>query len=319
MNLEEIKNKTKKFYKENYKYIASFEAPENDEPYIMGIGANTFFVSDGESSFMIDAYATRNCFRLPIRFKHEMLLANIESKPENVEEVYKAIGAPKFSHILCTHNHFDHTLDLRAFYDLCEKYHGLKPTIVGTLSSVNTALGYDVPKENTLVVKRKKHNYDSVQIGKFKITFLPGKHLKLFKLYKSTYQNKPLKRKGFITAYKEGGVLDFLIEHEKMGKVLLTSSFGIGEYKLNEEIQTLIQAVGGASKEKKTFKEKLYSQNAQNTGAKRVLLSHYDNFLHSYHRELEFINVSGRIVEEFRNLDPIKEVGFLKLFEKIKL
>lgn len=319
MNIQEIRQSISGFYKENENYVAETKSPAKGKPYIMGIGANTFFVSDGESSFLIDAYATRNCFRLPIKFGKSMLFADVESKPQNVEEIYKAIGAPAFSHIVCTHNHIDHTMDLRAFYDLCYKYNGTKPKIVGTLSSVNTALGYGVPEEDTMVVHRKKSGFDSIEIGKFKITFLPGKHLKLFAFYKSTYQRKPLKNKGFITAYKEGGVLDFFIEHENMENVLLTSSFGIGEYELSKPVGTLVQAIGGAGKERKTFVKQLYKHNAIDTNAGRVLVSHYDDFFQPLSKGLHFINVSPKLIETMRNEDKEKPVGLLKLFEKIEL
>lgn len=319
MNIKEIKQNMNAFYETNKNYVLPFKKPENGKPFIMGIGANTFFVSDGKTSFMIDAYATRNCFRLPLKFGANMLFADVESKPEVVEEVYKAIGTPAFSHIVCTHNHIDHTMDLKAFYDLCFKYNKIKPKIVGTLSSVNTALGYGIPECDTQVVHRKKSGYDSVEIGKFKITFLPGKHLKLFALYKSTYQRKPLKNKGFITSYKEGGVLDFLIEHEGMGNVLLTSSFGIGEYSLAKPVETLIQAIGGAGKERKSFVEKLYCHNAVETNANRVFLSHYDDFFVPLSKPLRFINVSLKLIETMRSIDKNKPVGLLRLFEKIEL
>ncbi len=319
MNIEEIKQNMKEFYETNKNYVLPFKTPEENKPFIMGIGANTFFVSDGKTSFMIDAYATRNCFRLPLKFGVNMLFADVESKPENVEEIYKAIGTPAFSHIVCTHNHIDHTMDLKAFYDLCYKYNGIKPKIVGTLSSVNTALGYGVPECDTMVVYRKKSGFDSINIGDFKITFLPGKHLKLFALYKSTYQRTPLKNKGFITSYKEGGVLDFFIEHEGMENVLLTSSFGIGEYSLSKPVGTLIQAIGGAGKEKKTFVKNLYNHNAIKTKAKRVFLSHYDDFFVPLSKPLRFINVSPRLIETMRSLDEAKPVGLITLFEKVEL
>jgi len=319
MELSEIKSKIEPFYKKHAKVVAPFSAPEKGEPYIMGLGANTFFVGDGESSFFIDAYLTRNCFRLPIDFGAKMLVSSIESKPDIVKAHYKAIGAPSFSHIICTHNHVDHTLDLRALYDACKAENDVAPKIVGTLSSVNTALGYDVPREDTVIVHRKKHGYESIEIGKFKITFLPGKHLKLFALYKSTYRRKPLRRKGFITAYKEGGVLDLLIEHEGMKSLLLTSSFGIGEYTLKAEIGTLVQAIGGSLKETKRFKKALFKHNAVDTKARRVLLTHYDDFFIPFSRGLRFVNVTEGDAEQYAKFSEDAEVGLLKLFEKIKL
>jgi len=319
MNLNQIKQSIAPFYEENKDYVSVAVLAKKGQPSILGIGADTFFVSDGESCFMIDAYATRNCFRLPIKFRSQMLFADVESKIENVEEIYKAIGHPNFSHIVCTHNHIDHTMDLGAFYNLCIKYNNTKPKIVGTLSSVNTALGYDVPEEDTIVVHRKHSAYDVINIGKFKITFLPGKHLKLFALYKSTYQRTPLKNKGFITAYKEGGVLDLLIEHENMETVLLTSSFGIGEYEPNFQVGTLVQAIGGAGKEGKRFVKDLYTHNVIKTNAKRVLLSHYDDFFSPLSRGLKFINVSPKFIDYLRSIEKTRDIGLLKLFEKIKL
>lgn len=319
MQLRTVKEYIKQFYDNNKDYICPYKSPKASEPYIMGLGANTFIVGDGESCFMIDAYLTRNCFRLPIDFSKKMLFAGIESKPGNVEELYQAAALPNISHIVCTHNHVDHTLDLKAIYDLQKRYNGKVPKIVGTLSSVNTALGYGVKEDDTLVIHRKKSGYEKIQIGKFKITFLPGKHLKLFALYKSTYRRKPLKVKGFITAYKEGGVLDLLIEHEGMKSVLLTSSFGIGEYTLSQPIGTLFQAIGGSGKETKRFKRALFKHNAIDTGVERVFLTHYDNFFLPIKRGIEYINVSHKMVEFLQDEDKTKQVGLLRLFEKIKL
>lgn len=319
MDLQHIQTKISGFYKKNKQYVLETKTPEKGKPYIMGLGADTFLVSDGKSTFMIDSYLTRDPFRLPIEFSSKMLFATVESKPKKIEEVYKAIGAPAFSHIVCTHNHFDHVFDLKAFYDLDQKYNGIKPKIVGTLSSVNTALGNNIPKEDTVCIERKKENFESIEIGDFKITFLPGKHLKLFAFYRSTYQKTPLKKLGFITAYKEGGVLDFLIEHKDMESVLLTSSFGIGEYNLEKPVGTVIQAIGGAGKESSKFVKKLFTHNEIRTKAKRVLLSHYDDFFLDFSKGLRFINVSPKLIDEMRELDKTKPVGLLKLFEKIEL
>lgn len=319
MDLQNIQKKIGTFYNKYDKYVLKTNLPKQDNPYIMGLGADTFIVSDGKNTFMIDGYLTRDPFRLPVEFSSKMLFATVESKFEKVEEIYKAIGCPAFSYIICTHNHFDHVFDLKALYDLDIKYNQICPKIVGTLSSVNTALGNNIPKENTICIERRKENFECIEIGDFKITFLPGKHLKLFPFYRSTYQKTPLKKLGFITAYKEGGVLDLLIEHKNMKSVLLTSSFGIGEYELEEPVGTVIQAIGGAGKENSKFVKKLYFHNEIRTNAGRVLLSHYDDFFLDFSKGLRFINVSPKLIDEMREYDKTKPVGLLKLFEKIEL
>lgn len=319
MKLEEIKGQIEPFYSKYAGYTIEVKNAVKNKPYVLGLGANTFIVGDDETTFMIDAYASRNSFRLPIKFsKYQALLADIESKEDKVNELYKSISRPKISHIICTHNHFDHVLDIKSFYDIVEKETGVKLTVVGTLSAVNTALGYNIPKEQTVVVERKKKDYDFITIGKFKITFLPGKHLKLFALYRSTYQKTPLKRKRFIFAYKEGGVLDLLIEHEGMKPLLVTSSFGLGEYHL-KTVGTVFQAIGGARRVSKKDKLAILKRNVIESEAQIVYCTHYDNFLKDYKEGLHFMEVNHSIIDLFRREAPNKEIGLIKYFEKIQL
>ena len=113
--------------------------------------------------------------------------------------------------------------------------------------------------------------------------------------------------------------------HPDLPIAAVANSYAAKMYDL-EIVAKNIQDLAGNStrfwllgKEKKSFVKNLYNHNAIKTNAKRVFLSHYDDFFVPLSKPLRFINVSPRLIETMRSLDEAKPVGLITLFEKVEL
>jgi len=157
------------------------------------------YVTDHETGFLIDPFVSRYGM-LRVGLGHYL-----HPRLDLVDEWLRRMKATDVKAVLVSHSHYDHALDAPWF---AEKTGAV---MVGTESTANVARGAGLPEGLIKVVT----GGDSMQIGRFKVTFLWSEHgPALFgRVPFPGVITEPLKPPARARQYRMGGVFGIVIEH----------------------------------------------------------------------------------------------------------
>lgn len=164
------------------------------------LGTTTFLVDDGSTQLLFDAFLSP----APLRD----LLTGLRTDEAFVDGVLDRVGADRVTDIFVAHSHHDHALD--AGY-LATANDGVRRGVVlrGTESTLRIGCGADVRK-GQLVPARPG---DVVERGAFAVRVIESAHSPRQLPGHDGTIDEPLPQPASFYRYKEGGSLDFLVEH----------------------------------------------------------------------------------------------------------
>ncbi len=122
---------------------------------------------------------------------------------------------------------------------------------------------------------------DSVQLGKWRLTFIPSVHAPTpFSRGKAgEFIDQPLVPPARAMAWREGETWSLLIEHNSRRTYLVQWSAGFVEGALRgRKADVVFLGVGAAGKQPTAYRAKLWAEVAQAVQAKRVIPVHWDDF-----------------------------------------
>jgi L-ascorbate metabolism protein UlaG (beta-lactamase superfamily) len=163
------------------------------------LGTAGLFVSDGETAFYIDPYASRvSAFSV---FGGRKIRPDLKS----IDECISLTSGQNAADVLLGHSHFDHLLDAPEF---AKKTGAL---LVGSESTANVGRGCGIPDEKIRAIK----NGSTVDIGAFNIRFIEGMHGPAF-LGRIPYPGiieKPFAPPAKASDYRLGGFFGMVVSH----------------------------------------------------------------------------------------------------------
>jgi L-ascorbate metabolism protein UlaG (beta-lactamase superfamily) len=329
--------------------IPSLEATARENAKKLSIqflGTNSIFISDNESSLLIDPYFTRpnipswriflvgffDDFPKYLGLPLDDFCTEIKPNRKIIEATIKAAGIQKVDAILTTHSHYDHALDLAVVSDvLASQNSDQHPKIFGSSSIKNVCLGGGLSSQDIETVKVENTYY----CGNFAVTFLKGKHLTMPIASKGAppldgHISKPITPPARLSDYRKGEIYNILIEH-RYGTILNQGSANFSEDALDnyldgEKVNYLLLGIAGMSSFlNKLFanrwKEEYYSEVVEATRPERVFLTHWDDFNRYLDNDPAWVVLDDppATAKFLRDKDKKITFAFLPLWKKIDL
>jgi len=223
---------------------------------------------DGGSKILFDPHFTRcaSPMGLPVMFRR------ISPDQAAIDKYLHKFRIEDSDAIIITHSHYDHTLDLPAV--------ALKTgaDVYGTKSTANIAIGGGVPESKIHIIG----GGSKFKIGNFEIEAIRSKHVPLPILIglfigDGTEVSEPFAPPAKASKYREGGVLSFSIKHPK-GKAIIMSGGPILDTQNDLSADIVVVSVGGLVFKARGYARRLYKNYIRRTGAKKIFISHWDDF-----------------------------------------
>ena len=249
------------------------------------LGTNSLVFKKGDTSLMVDPHFSRPSFF--------SLAGKIEPDSTQISAGLKAAGFEILNAVLLTHTHYDHAMDAAL---VVQQAGG---NLYGSHSAGNLAVGAGLqPKDYQIVTPG-----DHLDLGDFQVGFLPSRHIAFppplrWLLPQDGTIHHPLSSPAWFWDYHCGEVFAIQIDH-----VLVFGSAACepGAY-AGLDIHTVVLGIGGLETRSRAYLKQLYEETILKTSAKRVLLSHWDNFFQPLEKGCVRLEWAGKTIRELESL-----------------
>lgn len=257
------------------------------------LGTSTLYFHDGQTGILIDGFLTR-----PGNLG-QLFFGQIESDRALVKRYLERLNIQTLAAIPVFHSHYDHALDSAEIAKLTGA------TVLGSLSTAEIARGEHLPESQIRITEP----YVPYQYGDFTITMIPSKHVPLPGLITMTGMmgdvHEPLAQPASLYAFAEGGTYAIHIAHPLGNSMLHSGAFYPGELTSRVPatarqrlsgassstaalypVDTLFQCTPGLQKLSPEVQQQYYQELVVDTGVKRIVPVHWDDFTHSLEQPL---------------------------------
>ncbi|MFE0514718.1 MBL fold metallo-hydrolase [Streptomyces sp. NPDC058964] len=231
------------------------------------LGTSSVLFSDGETSLLTDGFVTRpGLLRVAV--------GRIAPDRSLVRAAVDRLRVRNLAAVVCAHSHYDHALDAPVW--VLET----GAELVGSQSTANIGRGMGVPESSLRVVA----DGNTVSYGRFDLTFVdsvhsPGDHC-------PGTVDGPLVPPARARAWKTGTAYSVLVAHPA-GRVLLHASANFRPGALRGwHADVVYLGIGSLGKQPPEFLRAYWDEVVVATGARRVVLVHWDDFFVGLHRPL---------------------------------
>jgi L-ascorbate metabolism protein UlaG (beta-lactamase superfamily) len=248
-------------------------------------GTNTLVFQKGSTMLLVDPHFSR-----PGVFS---LLRKIHSDRERVTAGLRRAEVTNLKAVLLTHTHYDHALDA---VEVIRQAGGV---LLGSESAVNCAKGAGLPASNY----RQINPGDTLTLGSFQIRIHPAQHIPFpaplsWILPGKGIISEPLSPPTMFWAYAPGEVLALQVE-----QVLVFGSAACKPQAYQGlDVETVVLGIGGLELKSQAYLERLYQELVLNSGARLVLLSHWDNFFKPLDRPLKPLGLANHTVQKIKSM-----------------
>jgi L-ascorbate metabolism protein UlaG (beta-lactamase superfamily) len=249
------------------RYLAPLtsERPGKGSLTVRFLGVTTLLFSDGKTCLMTDGFFTR-----PGGFLKVALGVRIKPDREVIKRCLQKAGVERLSAVMPLHSHYDHAMDSP------EVARQSGAVLLGSASSANIGRGWGLPEAQIEVVTPG----EVYQFGDFSLTFIRSAHVPMrVKLSRGGTEIEELLVPPVAPLdYKVGQVYSLHIQHP-LGTLLVHGSAGFVPGALEGlSAEVVFLSVGGLAHTERVYKETLYSEVVETTGASRLIPLHYDDF-----------------------------------------
>jgi L-ascorbate metabolism protein UlaG (beta-lactamase superfamily) len=245
------------------------------------LGVSTLLLDDSDSAVMTDGFFSRPSLR-------KVAFGKLAAHPTRIDSALTRLGlngattGRRLVAVLPVHSHFDHAMDSAAVANR------VGAVLVGGESTANVGRGSGLGDDRIHVVTPG----EPVTYGAFTFTFLESQHC------------PPDRYPGRITepvvppvkaaAYKCGDCWSILVEHSTGRTALLQGSAGYVSGALNgRQVDVAYLGVGQLGVLNEGYIRDYWAQTVQAVGARRVVLTHWDDFFRPLDRPLRALPYAG--------------------------
>lgn len=262
-----------------YEALKAPVAADGSGPTASWFGVTAVLLRDGEHAIFVDPFFSR-----PEGLLNMALNRPIAPDEKRIADWLRRAQVEKLDAVLVSHSHFDHGMDAGV---VARMTGGM---LHGSSSTANIGRGAGLPPAQIRTVKPG----EPLQVGSFRITFIPSKHAGATGGTPTGDITEPLRPPARYLDYKLGGAYSILIEHAR-GSVLHHGSAGyepgaLKPYKadvvllgvaliddLNDYLHEVVEAVG----------------------AQRVIPMHWDDFTRPLDQTMQPSPVTVRLDKFF--------------------
>ncbi len=249
------------------------------------LGTNTLLLRRGTACLVIDPHFTRPGLL--------SILGRIAPDPEAIRRGLATHKIDSCDAVLLTHTHYDHALDA------VETVRQTGARLLGSQSAsyLTGAVGMSNAQFELCLAGDEK------RIAGFQVQFLPGRHIAL-----PAFLGHMLPGEGRITApvsppakmtdYQCGQVLMINID----GLLVLGSAGFVPGVLQRGTAHTVVLSIGGLETRSPVYLRRFYQETVLASGAKRVLLSHWDNFFRPLKAPLPSLGLARMTMRRIKQL-----------------
>ncbi|HYW11888.1 MAG TPA: hypothetical protein VE871_08025 [Longimicrobium sp.] len=221
--------------------------------------SSLLFTDRGSTSILMDGFVSRpGLLRVGLR--------RIRPDCERIQSAHRRLGRPALAAVFAGHAHYDHAMDAPVWAQMTGA------TLVGSQSVAMLGRGIGLPESQDTVVRSNL----PMRIGPFELTFIESAHGPPDRFLGTVYE--PLRPPAKTKAWQTGLVYSVFIRHR--GRTLLVqSTAGYKRGALHgQRADVVYLAIGGLGKQSMESIDAYWSEVVRATGARRVILVHWDDF-----------------------------------------
>jgi L-ascorbate metabolism protein UlaG (beta-lactamase superfamily) len=258
-------------------YHRQFDVPaaSPDDLSVTFLGVSTLLIDDHESPVMIDGFFSRpSLFSVAAR--------KLNPNRDRVAACLDRAGVTSLAAVLPVHSHFDHVMDSALVADMTSAQ------LVGGESTANVGRGHGLPTEQVSVVApRTPRAY-----GNWTITHTVSAHCPPDR-YPGTIDT-PLVPPAKANAYKCGEAWSIHLTHTSGSSLLVQGSAGFVPGALaGTHADVVYLGIGQLGIHDESFIQDYWREIVTTVGARRVVLTHWDDFFRPLDEPLRSLPSAG--------------------------
>jgi len=272
------------------RYADRFDVPAA-EPGALSVtflGVATLLVDDGTSAFMTDGFFSRPGLL-------DVGLRKIAPNEQRIDECLRRAGVHELEAVFPVHTHFDHAMDSAVVVDRTSAQ------LVGGTSAA--MVGDSLPRERVVVAQPGQ----PMTFGSYQVTMIESHHCPPDRFPGEI--TEPVVPPVKAAAYKCGEAWSILVRHTGGRSLLIQGSAGYVEGSLaGQQADVAYLGVGQLGIQADDYIETYWRETVSAVGAKRVVLTHWDDFFRPLDRPLRALPYAGDDLDNtMRVLDTLAE------------
>lgn len=226
------------------------------------LGTTSLLFRDRETAILSDGFVTRPGLARAV-------LGRIAPDRARIDQTLRRLDVRSLAAVFCGHSHYDHALDAPVFAERTGA------VLLGSSSTANVGRGLRLPESQIQVVAGEK----ALSFGGFELTFIKSRHSNPH-LHRGTV-DEPLVPPARQGAWKTGTTYSVLIRHGELTILLHGSAhFSPGALR-GRRADVVYLGIGSLGRKSNRFVDQYWGEVVRTTGARRVVLVHWDNFFRS--------------------------------------
>jgi L-ascorbate metabolism protein UlaG (beta-lactamase superfamily) len=231
------------------------------------LGVSTILLDDGETAIMTDGFFSRpSLLRTQVR--------PIGPDEPVITECLNRAGVRHLAAVLVAHSHYDHAMDSPSVA------RRTGAVMVGSRSTALIGEGYGLPPEQTRVVGFG----ETLRFGAFEVTALPAEHTP--KPRYVGHIGHPVRPPASIRAYRMGECYSFHVRHPEGSLIVHASTNFVPGAHAAHQADVVYLGVATLGRQSESFRRDYWQAMVRDTGVRRVVPIHWDNFFKPLNRPL---------------------------------
>ncbi|NPC98103.1 MBL fold metallo-hydrolase [Nocardioides sp. zg-DK7169] len=268
------------------RYAARFDVPASEEPEhgparpgarptITFAGVSTLLIDDGETALLTDGYFSRpGLLRVG--------LGRVAPNPRRIDAALGRLGVNRLAVVAPVHTHIDHALDSAVVAQRTGA------VLAGGASAAYVGLGGGLPQDRLHQVEPGRPQ----SWGAFTLTWVESAHCPPDRFPGAI--TAPVVPPARATAYRCGEAWSLLVAHARGRTALVQGSAGFVPGALaGHRAEVAYLGVGQLGVQPESYLEDYWTETVRAVGARRVVLTHWDDFFRSLEHPLRALPYAG--------------------------
>jgi L-ascorbate metabolism protein UlaG (beta-lactamase superfamily) len=260
-------------------YAGYFDAPAAHDGAPLTVtwaGVTTLLIDDGESAVMTDGFFSRPSLA-------EVGLRSLTPSAPRIDGSLARIGVQRLEAVMPVHTHFDHAMDTAVVAERT----GAK--VVGGASARQVGRGHGLPEDRLIVATPG----EPITLGAYDVTLIESEHCPPDRF--PGVITEPVEPPVRASAYKCGEAWSTLVHHRPSDRrLLIVGSAGFIPGALaGQRADVVYLGVGQLGVQPEQYLVDYWAQAVRTVGARRVVLTHWDDFFRPLHKPLQALPYAG--------------------------
>jgi L-ascorbate metabolism protein UlaG (beta-lactamase superfamily) len=257
-------------------YFDAPAAPDGAPLTVTWAGVTTLLIDDGESAVMTDGFFSRPSLA-------EVGLRSLSPSPPRIDGSLAQLGVQRLEAVMPVHTHFDHAMDTAVVAERT----GAK--VVGGTSARQVGLGHGLPEDRLVVATPG----EPITLGAYDVTLIESEHCPPDRF--PGVITEPVTPPVRASAYKCGEAWSTVVHHRPSDRrLLIVGSAGFLPGALaQQQADVVYLGVGQLGVQPEQYLLDYWAEAVRTVGARRVVLTHWDDFFRPLHKPLLALPYAG--------------------------